>query len=337
MSDLRFDPVSNQWVTIARNRSERPMEFVPLEQTRHQLICPFCKGNEEETPTTCVAYHRDGSQLNQADDPSSWTVRVIPNKYPSFELSSAGHKHIDCESHEGPYKAAKCPGEQELIISSPRHVASLSELNDDELRVSFHAYQERIKRMETLEHIRHAMLFMNCRLNAGASLSHVHTQLIGSPIVSGALQERSNRNQLHFQEQGKPLVETLTSWEREQGKRIIFESENFSVFCPYASRFAFQSWIVPNHHVGSFQDCPQAVCHELAELCRRMIARLETLLGETGYNILLHQAPFSMLENDHWYFEIFPRLTRAAGFEWGTDIWVNPVSPETAARRIRVD
>ena len=86
-----------------------------------------------------------------------------------------------------------------------------------------------------------------------------------------------------------------------------------------------------------FQDCPEAIRNELAELCRRLIKRLENLLGEPGYNMLLHQAPFSMSEQDHWYFEIFPRLTRAAGYEWGTDIWVNPVAPETAAKRVRVD
>jgi UDPglucose--hexose-1-phosphate uridylyltransferase len=338
MSDLRFDPVSNQWVTIARNRSERPMEFVPLEQTRHQLICPFCKGNEDETPGTCVAYREDGSRLNENDDPSSWTVRVIPNKYPSFELASrAGYGQNEVETDVGPYKAAQYPGEQELIIASPRHVASLSELTDEELHVSFAAYQERIKRLATLNHIEHAMLFMNCRLTAGASLSHVHTQLIGSPLISGLLQERNRRNRLHSQGHGKSLVESMTTWEREQGKRIVFESNNFSVFCPYASRFPFQTWIVPNHRMGHFQDCPEANRNELAELCRRLIKRLENLLGEPGYNMLLHQAPFSMSEQDHWYFEIFPRLTRAAGYEWGTDIWVNPVAPETAAKRVRVD
>lgn len=338
MSDLRFDPVSSQWVTIARNRSERPMEFVPLEQTRHQLICPFCKGNEEETPDTCVAYREDGSKLNANDDPSSWTVRVIPNKYPSFELASrTGNGQTDIQTDEGPYKRAQCPGEQELIIASPRHVVSLSELTDEELHVSFTAYQERIERLASRNRIEHAMLFMNCRLTAGASLSHVHTQLIGSPLISGLLHDRNRRNQLHFQAHGKSMIESLTIWEREQGKRIIFESENFTVFCPFASRFPFQTWIVPNHRMGRFHECPEAPRNEIAQLCRRLVMRIENLLGEPGYNMLLHQAPFSMSEQDHWYLEIFPRLTRAAGYEWGTDIWVNPVAPETAAKRLRVD
>ena len=314
------------------------MEYVPLEQTRHQLICPFCKGNEDETPGTCVAYREDGSLLNESDEQSSWTVRVIPNKYPSFQLASrTGNGPSRSETDEGPYKSADYLGEQELIISSPRHIGSLSELTEAELHVSFAAYQDRIRRLATLGHIKHGMLFMNCRLTAGASLSHVHTQLIGSPLISGLLQERSARNQTYFQKHGSSLIESMTTWEREQGNRVIFESPNFCVYCPYASRFPFQTWIVPNRRQERFQDCPETMRDEVAELCCRLITRLENLLGEPGYNMLLHQAPFLLSANDHWYFEIFPRLTRAAGYEWGTDIWVNPVAPETAAKRIRVD
>ncbi len=314
------------------------MEYVPLEQTRHQLICPFCKGNEDETPGTCVAYREDGSLLNGDDDPSSWTVRVIPNKYPSFQLASrTGNGQTHSEADEGPYKSADHPGAQELIISSPRHIASLSELTEAELKVSFAAYQDRLRRLASLDHIKHGMLFMNCRLTAGASLSHVHTQLIGSPLISGLLQQRSSRNQMHFQKHGSSLIESMTNWEREQGSRVIYESADFCVYCPYASRFPFQTWIVPNRRLERFQDCSETMRDEAAELCRRLITRIENLLGEPGYNMLLHQAPFSLATNDHWYFEIFPRLTRAAGYEWGTDIWVNPVSPETAAKRIRVD
>jgi UDPglucose--hexose-1-phosphate uridylyltransferase len=210
-------------------------------------------------------------------------------------------------------------------------------LNDQELKVSFVAYQNRVKYLATLPHVRHAMLFMNCRMMAGASLTHIHTQLIGSPLVSGHLAGRCQRNADHVASYGKSLVQSLMEWEREQGARMVYESDRFCVFCPYASRFPFQTWIVPKFPGPGFHECPSDVRDELANLCRRTVVRLELLLNEPGYNMLLHQAPFAQAENDHWYFELFPRLTRAAGFEWGTDIWVNPVAPETASRRIRVD
>jgi UDPglucose--hexose-1-phosphate uridylyltransferase len=339
MSDLRFDPVNNQWVTIARNRGERPMEFVPLDHTRQQIICPFCKGNEDETPGTLVAYHPDGTELQPDDDPSNWTVRVIPNKYPSFQSTggSVNGKTIAEPTWEGPYRTLDNPGEQELIISSPRHISSISELDDQELRVSFHAFQQRIKYQAELPHVRHAMLFMNCRMMAGASLTHIHSQLIGSPLVSDHLTRRGQRNEQHVEEFGKTLIRSLAEWEWEQQTRIVYRSDRFLVFCPYASRFPFQTWIVPQEPGAGFSECPEAARNELADLCRRTVVRLEYLHNKPGYNVLLHQSPFDQAATDHWYIEIFPRLTRVAGFEWGTDIWVNPVAPETAAKRIRVN
>jgi UDPglucose--hexose-1-phosphate uridylyltransferase len=265
-------------------------------------------------------------------------VRVIPNKYPAFPgVGPDGIGSPEATMDAGPYQRVQMPGEQEVIVSSPRHVSSLSELNHEELHVSFRACQDRIGHLQKLEHVQHAMLFMNCRHSAGASLSHIHTQLIGSPVVSSYLLGRSERNDINFRNHGVSLIQTLTDWELKQETRIIYESDQFVVYCPYASRFAFQARIVPKKNQQHYCDCSPEMLVELSDLCRRLVARLENLLTEPGYNLLLNMAPFSRSENDHWYFEIFPRLTRAAGFEWGTDIWVNPVSPETAARRIRFD
>lgn len=337
MSDLRFDPVSNQWVAFARNRQERPMEFIPLEQIRQQLMCPFCIGNEDETPPHTALYRQDGSQVGPQDEMEQWTVRVVPNKYPSFRAINFDRDEKPVSvSATGPYQAVSRPGVQELIIPTPRHVTSISELNEAELLVSFRAYQDRMRYLESIESIKHAMLFMNCRSSAGASLSHIHTQLIGSPIISDQLLGRTQRNEQHVLEHGKPLLESLANWESQQQVRMVFQSDHFFVFCPFASRFPFQIWIVPKHSQRKFVDCPNQMRDELARNCRWLIAQIEELLESPGYNLLLHQAPFSLAANDHWYFEILPRLTRPAGFEWGTDIWVNPVAPETAAKRLRL-
>ena len=88
MADLRYDPTSGIWVANARKRRERPMEFVPMEQLHKQVICPFCRGNEDETPQTIVAYRTDGSRLTADDDPESWTARIVPNKYPSLSQAT---------------------------------------------------------------------------------------------------------------------------------------------------------------------------------------------------------------------------------------------------------
>ena len=338
MSDLRYDPISNQWIAIANNRHERPIEVMPVEQQRPQLLCPFCKGNEDETPPPIAVYRSDGEPLTEDDDISSWTVRVVPNKYPSLPHATANGSVAakPCCRDFGPYRSTSLPGEQELVIPTPRHVMSLSELDENELKLSFRAYQHRLRYQQALPHVKHSMLFMNCRSSAGASLSHIHSQIIASPVVSDYLAERVRRNQHHHDETGVTIMESIVQWERIQRKRVVYESECFCVFCPFASRLPYQLWIVPKHEFRRFMDCPDWMRDELAWLCQQMICRIERMLEEPGYNLLLHQAPYEMADTDHWYFELFPRLTRAAGFEWGTDIWVNPITPENAARRFRL-
>lgn len=345
MSDLRHDPINDQWIAIADNRRERPMEFVPMEQMRQQIICPFCRGNEDETPAALAAYRADGSMLGENADPADWTVRVIPNKYPSFSTQ----RPIEPPRNSAPVAAdlsEPCPtalsGIQELIIPSARHITTLSELEDNELRCAFRVGQDRIELAASLPSIKHAMWFMNCRHDAGASLGHIHMQLIGSPVVGGLLTGRVQRNLDHVAENGCTLIESLMNQESKQGDRVVQMTENFCIFCPFASRFAYQVFIVPRDPQVDFLSCTAELRDELAFHCRILVSRLETLLDNPGYNMLLHIEPFDLnrqvdsgrSSTKNWYLEIFPRITRPAGFEWGADIWVNPVAPEIAARQL---
>jgi len=337
MSDLRFDPVSGHWVSIATNRNDRPFEYVPVDQVVKRPLCPFCAGNESnesETPLQILAYDAAGSLVSKESD--LWSVRVVANKYPSFSVVSANGKASE-ESPVGDsaYGHGNSHGVQELIIPTPRHVVSLGELSETESRLSIRAAQSRITTVRDADQMKHAMLFTNCRSAAGASLEHIHTQLIASPIQSIALTSRCERNQEHLSKKGTSLLESIARWEIEKQERVIEQSEHFSVLCPYASRFPFQTWIVPKVSETTFENTPEAVADELGNLIRRHIQRLETILVEPAYNVLFHMPPFDSAENNPWFVEILPRLTTPAGYELGTDIWINPVAPETASRRFR--
>ena len=337
MSDLRLDPINQQWVAIARNRRDRPMEFVPMEQLRQQMICPFCKGNEEETPSALAAYLADGSILLNNEDLSNWSARVIPNRYPSFScraMEDQDQPDLGNQSY-GPFERNHSQGIQELIIPSSRHVSSLSELSDQELRLSFQACRDRLEHARSLEYIKHAMLFMNCRLAAGASLGHIHYQLLGTPVISEPVTSRTNRAKAYWNETGRSMMVDLANWEIAEGARIVDSTKNFCVVCPFASRFPFQVWIIPKNEKFDFVSCNQEVRNELASHCRNIVAKYEATLDTPAYNLLFHTGPFGAANGQMNYFELFPRLTIAAGFELGTDIWVNPVAPESAARRLR--
>lgn len=337
MSDLRLDPINQRWVTIARNRRERPMEFVPMEQLRQQLICPFCKGNEEETPSALAAYRPDGSILLNDEDLSNWSARVVPNRYPSFSFRAAEDRDqpdLGNQSY-GPFECNHSQGIQELIIPSSRHVSSLSELTDEELELSFRACRDRLEHAKSLKYIKHVMLFMNCRLAAGASLGHIHYQLLGTPVVSESLMSRAQRAEAYWNKNGHSMLVDLGKWEMAQEARVVDVTDNFCVVCPFASRFAFQVWIIPRNENFDFISCDEEVRNELAWHCRSIVTKYESTLDTPAYNLLFHTDPFESVNGQIGYFELFPRLTLAAGFELGTDIWVNPVAPESAARRLR--
>jgi len=332
MSDLRHDPINDQWIAVARNRINRPMEFVPTEQIRQQIICPFCQGNEEETPEAIANYSAEGI-LNDEADWADWLVRVIPNKYPSYSCPDS-ELTLHHSNGTGIHRSSQMNGVQELIIPSPRHISSLSELTNQEMSMTIRACQDRIGATKQMAGIEHAMLFMNCRHAAGASLAHIHLQLIGSPIVSRHLQGRIERDQANRNQNGCSLIESLMNWEIEQNERVIALTDNFCVVCPFASRFAFQVRIMPRDPNMSFLDISPAMGEELADHCKTLVMRLESQIDQPAYNWLLQLDPFEA-PHCNWYVELLPRLTRGAGFEMGTDIWVNPVTPEIAARRLR--
>ncbi len=329
MSDLRYDPLFDQWIVVAENRRDRPIEFVPLEQIRKSLICPFCGGNEEETPPAILALDEFGSELPAPLGPE-WMTRVIPNKYPTFSCSALAST-VDL----APYQHATGVGAQELLIPTPRHIVSLSELLDFELRVALQAAQMRITALQQTQGIAHATLFLNCRFEAGASVEHVHWQLIGSPLASPFLRGRSERFRQHQITTGRSLLRDLVIQEERAAMRIVNRTAQWTAFCPFASRTAFQMCIAPHSDSGSFSEVSAAGLQQLVELMQSYVTRLESLFGQPGYNVILHQLPFADHQRDAWWIELFPRLSKNAGFEFGTDIWINPVAPEMAARRLR--
>lgn len=340
-SDLRYDPVADKWVAIARNRLQRPTEFVPNEQIQKHLLCPFCQGNEDATPASIVIYQDDFSALCTPSDTETWSTRIVPNKYPALtgqQLFEANAANLE----SGLQRHCSTQGVQELVIPSSRHVTSLSQLTDNELAVSLFAAAERIVEIREMPTTRHVMFFMNCRASAGASLAHLHWQLIATPVLSSDLILRADRNVKHWQETGETIVVTSAKWESDVNVRLVDESDQFWVFCPFASRFPMQARIVPKH-VSSFSDVSREQLMELSRHLKMIIARYEKLLDSPAYNILLHIPPFAAHDAqaaepgmpDNYYFEVFPRLAYAAGLEMGTDIWVNPVAPESAAKALR--
>jgi len=337
MSDLRQDPITGQWVIISELRGVRPNEYQKVETRRSDLACAFCRGNEHNTPEPILELFAPPKNAPSKNEPppvsnGDWLIRVVPNKYPAFSENQRL-----TQRNQGPYQSILCGGIQEIIIQSPRHVASFSQLTDLELSKSFEAFQWRLRSLRENEQVKHVMLFTNCRAEAGASLEHLHSQIIGTPIISPDLQTRMEMAQAHFSAHARTTMESVVAWEQKQADRIVTVEDPWVVFCPYASRFPYQIWIAPQQAEADFVNCSGLQVESLSRLVREVVDRLERIHDFPAYNVMFHFAVNDLISDRvyQWYVEIVPRLTRFAGYELGTGCWINHVPPVFAAQQFR--
>ena len=111
------------------------------------------------------------------------------------------------------------------------------------------------------------------------------------------------------------------------------QNDDFLVISPFASRFPFETWILPKFHSPQFEDIRAGRTLTFALIIKDTLARLAAALSNPPFNFVIHSAPVenSFKNEYHWHVELMPKLTRVAGFEWGTGFYINPTAPEDAA------
>jgi len=335
MSEFRQDPFSDRWVVIAQNRAERPQEFSQVETRRDATDCPFCAGNEAETPIEVARYQ--GTKTK----PHAWEVRVVPNKFPAVSPSTPDDDDVvasplydggDCVAGQ----RQPAVGVHEVIIESPNHAARFSELTDEQAELSFLAYRDRLAALDSDPQIAYGLIFKNAGVAAGASLEHVHSQLIALPWIPPEVQYELTKAQEHLLLRKETLMESVLAAEWDDGSRVVMATDHFLVFCPAASRMPFETWIVPRQPASRYELESPDVIAEAGRLVRELTIRLEQVMERPAYNYWLHSAPLGDESGRiHWRIEVAPRLAHLAGFEIGSGCFINPVAPEDAAVRLR--
>ena len=327
MSEFRRDPLSDHWVIIAPNRAERPEQFDAEAGRGPPPRCPFCRGHEQDTPGEIACYGSDG--LPSPRD--RWQVRVIPNRYPAVAAGApaAAPPHPLYESRPG-------LGVHEVVVESPDHVASFTALEDDQVALVFRAYRDRLRQLRCDSQLAYAQIFKNSGAAAGASLEHVHSQLIATAVVPTQVQRELSAALTYWRQHRRCVFCDMLNEERRLGTRLVRQTEHFLAFCPYASQFPYEVWLMPRAHASNLEDVEDGRLGELASLVKDCIGRVESSLRRPDFNYLIHSAPFGpTLEHYHWHLEIFPRLVKTAGFEWGAGDYINTVLPEEAAAVLR--
>jgi UDPglucose--hexose-1-phosphate uridylyltransferase len=333
-SEYRKDPLSNSWVIISSERSGRPEEFREIATQRIAAPCPFCIGNENETPAEIATYRSEHSTAPR------WQVRVVPNKFPAVVRSEsafvAAAPSIFAETNGNLFTAVAGHGQHEVIIESPTHAVSLTDLPPEIIELTFLAYRDRIRAFRDEGKWRYVQVFKNVGAAAGSSIEHAHSQVVAMPIVPVRVADELAATQAYYQTHERRLFTDLVEQELAAGVRIIQESAEFVALCPFASRFPFETWIVPRHPLSHFEQSSESLVRQLAHFTADILRRLEHVLNRVAYNYLIHTAPFDHHDSHYqWHLELFPRLTKFAGFEWGTGYSINPVSPEQAAKILR--
>jgi UDPglucose--hexose-1-phosphate uridylyltransferase len=321
--EYRQCPATHRWVVIAPERAARPVQLQHLEvhHRREQICsaaeCPLCEEMEHDTPDEVHAVRNAGSTPNGP----GWQLRVVPNKFPA----------VRSEPDVNGY------GRHELVIETNRHVTNPTDLTIDEQAAVLWAYRERLKDFKKDARLHSAAVFKNVGAEAGASLAHVHSQIIATTVVPMELMNELHVAK-HFHETHEVcLYCDLIQKERQIGRRVVLETPQFVVLSPFAPRHAYECWVVPKTHASHYETIPPEQCRELADVLQRVFRSLDTVLHEPAYNWFLHTAPLQASAGVpyHWHIEVTPRTARAAGFELATGMYINAVPPEVAAEALR--
>ena len=327
MSELRQDPTTFDWIIMAKERAKRPDQFKKDKADKgplpaHNKLCPFCLGNEGLTPEAEAVY----------GDAVKWNIRVIPNKFAAL-IPVGDTVRVETKL----FRKTHGYGRHEVVIETPVHNEFIPFMADGHVEDLIKAYRDRYHALKKDRNIKTIIIFKNHGEEAGTSLEHPHTQIVASPIVPPLIRRIYEVTTQHFDNTGRSLHLEYLHLEMEEGTRVVESTKHFTAIHPFASHYPFETWIMPKVHKASFGDISEEEVKDFACILKSTLTKLYAGLGNPDYNFVIHTAP---VDDEHksyylWHMQIMPRLTKAAGFELGSGIYMNIALPEETAAFMR--
>ena len=327
MPELRQNFFTKEWVIIATERAKRPEELAThrAAQTIPSYLesCAFCPGNEGKTPPEIMRTPSNGE---------GWSVRVIPNKFAalSSELQPA-------RSLQHLRRRIDGFGYHEVIVDSPDHSLCMALLPDVHVAKILGVFKERYNALSADHRVSHVTIFKNHGADAGASLQHPHSQLIATPVIPNQVRHRLHEALRHYDDVGECMFCHMVEREIEDQTRIVLKSELFVAMEVFASATPFATHIFPLRHMATFGDITTAEIADLGRVLRHLLGKIYVGLENPDLNFTIRSGPSDYVgaRHFHWYVSVIPRLTRVAGFELGSGMFINSVLPEAAADFLR--
>lgn len=334
-NEIRKDYLLDRWVVIAAKRKLRPTDFVKKKEERKKGLCPFCPGHERETPPAVLVYLPLNGGIRKDRDENgfrhkNWIIRCVPNLYPAF--TPPDNEEVRLKGHSAIVRA---DGHHEILVESPNHDEHPGTARVSQLIHVINAYLDRLKDLSNKTYVKYVLLFRNHGREAGASLSHAHSQIIATPMAPRIVVEELKASK-EFWTKNKGCVFCDILKKERDGPRFIWENEGFVVFAPWASVNPFEFWILPKRHQSTLSDMTRKETEALARCLRASLGGLNSLLNDPPYNFGFHITPSGEdYDYYHWHLEVYPRLAIWAGFEKSAGMFINTMPPEDAAANMK--
>ena len=339
-NELRKDYLLNRWVVIATERARRPTDFAKQKKgnpNAQNSTCPMCPGNEHMTPPATLVYLKSNGEIRKEKDTDglrhkNWLIRCVPNLYPAFAppKDQADERQIMKSSSFG-----SAVGHHEVLIESPNHDAHPADADLPQLALVINAYVDRLRDLAAKPYVKYVSIFRNHGQEAGASLSHAHSQLIAMPFVPTTVDEEISAS-MSFWKQNKKCVFCDLIERESESPRLVKQNPHFAVITPYASVNPMEFWILPKKHEPNLLNLTQDETEAFAETLKSTLKALKDLVNDPPYNYGIHLAlDREARDSYHWHVEVYPRLAIWAGFEKSTGVYINTVPPETAAAELK--
>ena len=326
MSEFRYCKLKKEWRLFAPERLRRPNDLNNKKEIHPgELIhdkCPFDMGKEQYTPNEITRVSQDGK----------WKCRVVPNLYNALSIN------VQPEStRDGFYEKLGGFGAHEIVIETPNHDKQIWDYDYNDFVNYFTIIQERVINLQKDKRFAYLSVFKNQGENAGASMSHSHSQIIALPFVPKKIKEENEYKKEYFKEHKRALLDDLVYEELAHKKNIISQNSEFVIYCPYASEFAFEAKIVSKKKLSSLKEFNKSDMSALCDIVNEFFTLYYKALGEVPFNMIIKNAPYEDYDERtkeffRFHIEIKPRIYKQAGFELDSDISINVVLPENASK-----
>lgn len=343
MPEIRFEALTGGFTVVATERAKRPLDFaVPSDKLclpERDEKCPFCPGNEAQTPPEVWAKRWGGER-----DGKGWTVRVVPNKYPALaskpDGSEGGERWRLPPFPEAPdaalYWQAPGVGYHEVVIESPRHNGTLGSYSSDHMKDVLDALRLRCLDLYARKEVAYVQVFKNNGRTAGASLMHPHFQVLALPVIPSLVAQEGQRLRDYESKTRRCLLCDIAEREAEKDVRVVLKTEGFIVLSPFGSRYSYETLIIPREHTPGFTEMEDSLFIDLARTLVRLFGAYESMFADLPFNLVVHGVPASLRDGRGWsyhaHIHIYPRLNTEAGLELGSGSFINPTPPELATR-----